>query len=65
MKKFRITSTSRNLVGDHVEVRVEVSEKHNRIHRIVDVVEIDLSGASRMTEDDLLEEAKKAYDESV
>lgn len=65
MKEFAITSISKDLVGDTVSVRVEVSEKHKAITRVIDVVYIDLTSASRLPEDELLERVKEAYVEST
>lgn len=65
MKEFAISSISKDLVGDKTSVRMEVYEKRNGITRVLDVVYIDLSSASRLQEDKLLEEAKKAYLEAT
>ena len=65
MKEFAITSVSKDLVGDKVSVRMEVSEKQDIVTRVLDVVYIDLANASRLPEEELLEEAKKAYFDSI
>lgn len=61
MKKVKITSLSRDLVGDVAAVRAEIFEDAGGFFRVIDIIELEVSGGARMTDAQLEAAVKERY----
>lgn len=61
MKKVKITSLSRDLVGDVAAVRAEISEDAGGFFRVIDIIELEVAGGARMTDAQLEAAVKERY----
>jgi hypothetical protein len=63
--KIRIVSTSRELVGDVMTVKAEIYEPVGQYHRVKDIIELEIEGGARLSDEDVIDKIKEAYNGSA
>ena len=58
---IKITSTSRDMVGDLATIRAEIHEQRTGFTRIKDTIEIAIEGGARMDDAQLIARIEEIY----
>ena len=58
---IKITSTSRDMVGDLATIRAEILENAGPYFRVIDTIEIEIEGGARMDDTQLIAKIEEIY----
>ena len=58
---IKITSTSRDMVGDLATIRAEIHEQRAGFTRVRDTIEVEIEGGARMDDAQLIARIKEIY----
>ena len=58
---IKITSTSRDMVGDLATIRAEVHEPRAGFTRVKDTIEVEIEGGARMDDTQLIARIEEIY----
>jgi len=58
---IKITSTSRDMVGDVATIRAEIHEPRAGFTRVKDTIEVEITGGARMDDAQLVARIKEIY----
>ncbi len=58
---IKIQSVSRDMVGDQATVRAEIHEQRAGFTRVMDTIEIEITGGARMREEEIITRIREIY----